>query len=482
MTGYIFLFAFWAVALGAILSVFPKRSTVSSFLVSERNVGFILGAVSTAVAWVWAGALFLSSQKAYQQGIPGLVWFAAPNALALVLISFLVARMHQVFKKGFTLPEFIGKRLDQRARVLYIVAIFVSQSYAVIFNLTAALLMLNFVTGIAKPNLILILGGMIVSLSLLKGMRSSLVEDVLKAVLIGIVIFVIVPVVIMKAGGISVLADGLGGIKGTFTNLFDPMVAWTFGVPISISLLSGIVIDQQQWQRAFSMRTNVARKAFLFGGFLFLLVPVMLGLLGYIAASPAAGITVIPKQEQLAGFNVVMHLFSGMGTLAFTAMVLAGLVAAGSSALAAVSSIGAIDVYRIWNPVASDQQLLIASRVAMIMLALFGMAIALIPNIQLLYLILMVGAFRAALLVPTILALFWPRLSAVPTFWGILLGMLAGVPLFVYGSIVNVPTISSFGSLIPILITVVFCVGGSLIKSKKFDYDLLASRSEKIEA
>ena len=480
MIGYIFLFVFWALALGAILVVFPKRSTVLSFLVSERNVGFSLGAVSTAVAWVWAGALFLSSQKAYQQGIPGLVWFAAPNALALVLISFLVARMHQVFKKGFTLPEFMGKRLDQRARVLYIVAIFVSQSYAVIFNLTAALLMLNFVTGIAKPNLILILGGMIVSLSLLKGMRSSLVEDVLKAVLIGIVIFVIVPVVIMKAGGISVLADGLGGVKGTFTNLFDPMVAWTFGVQISISLLSGVVIDQQQWQRAFSMRTNVARKAFLFGGFLFLLVPVMLGLLGYIAASPAAGITVLPKQEQLAGFNVVMHLFSGMGTLAFTAMVLAGLVAAGSSALAAVSLIGAIDVYRIWNPAASDRQLLVASRIAMILLALFGMAIALIPNIQLLYLILMVGAFRAALLVPTILALFWPRLSAVPTFWGILLGMLAGVPLFVYGSIVNIPTISSFGSLVPILITVVFCVGGSFIKSKKFDYNLLASGSEKI--
>src|SRR3989338_6162430 len=241
MIGYIFLFVFWALALGAILVVFPKRSTVLSFLVSERNVGFSLGAVSTAVAWVWAGSLFLSSQKAYQQGIPGLVWFAAPNALALVLISFLVARMHQVFKKGFTLPEFMGKRLDQRARVLYIVAIFVSQSYAVIFNLTAALLMLNFVTGIAKPNLILILGGMIVSLSLLKGMRSSLVEDVLKAVLIGIVIFVIVPVVIMKAGGISVLADGLGGVKGTFTNLFDPMAAWPFRVLNIFSFLPGVL-------------------------------------------------------------------------------------------------------------------------------------------------------------------------------------------------------------------------------------------------
>jgi len=478
MTGYIFLLVFWAVALGVIIIVFPKRSTMLSFLVSERNVGFGLGAVSTAVAWVWAGALFLSSQKAYQQGIPGLVWFSVPNALALVLISFLAARMHQVFKNGFTLPEFMGKRLDHRARVLYTVAIFVSQSYAVIFNLTAALLMLNLVTGIVKPNLVLILGGMIVSLSLLRGMRSSLVEDVLKAVFIGIVIFVIVPVVIMKAGGLSVLAGGLGGVEGMFTDLFNPMVAWTFGIPISISLLSGVVIDQQQWQRAFSMRTKIARKAFLLGGFLFLLVPVMLGLLGYIAASPATGIKVVPKQEQLAGFNAVMQLLSGPGVLAFTAMVLAGLVAAGSSALAAFSSIGAIDVYRIWNPAASDRQLLVASRLAMILLALVGMAVALIPNIQLLYIILLVGAFRASLLIPTILALFWSKLPATATFWGILSGMIVGAPLFVYGSIIQDRTITTIGSLSPIFITLLVCLVGGLVSQRRFSYSLLALREE----
>src|SRR3989344_4524167 len=480
--GFYFLALFWLTSLAAIRLLFRKRTSTASFLVSERSVGLLLGITTVAVSWVWAPAFFVSSQKAYEQGIPGLFLFTFPNAGAVIIFAFLADRMRKIFDKGYTLPEFMGRRFGKRMEILYSFSIFIVQSYSIILNLTAALLMLNLVTGMAKGTLIIILGLMMISLSLIKGIRSSLIQDAIKATLIAVVGVIIVPWTIAAGGGFSMIQNGLGGIKGTFTNLFDPMVAWTFGVPISISLLSGIVIDQQQWQRAFSMRTNVARKAFLFGGFLFLLVPVMLGLLGYIAASPAAGITVIPKQEQLAGFNVVMHLFSGMGTLAFTAMVLAGLVAAGSSALAAVSSIGAIDVYRIWNPVASDQQLLIASRVAMIMLALFGMAIALIPNIQLLYLILMVGAFRAALLVPTILALFWPRLSAVPTFWGILLGMLAGVPLFVYGSIVNVPTISSFGSLIPILITVVFCVGGSLIKSKKFDYNLLASRSEKIEA
>ncbi|MBI4119313.1 MAG: hypothetical protein HY456_00515 [Parcubacteria group bacterium] len=474
--GYIFLAIFWLAALGAIGLAFRRKTTPETFLVSERTVGFFLGAVTVAVSWVWAIALFVSSQKAYEQGIPGLFWFTLPNAGALILFSFLAARMRKIFDRGYTLPEFMGKRFNRRMELLYSFSIFVAQSYAVIVNLTAALLMLNLVTGIPKPTLIVILGLMMVSLSLLKGIRSSLVEDTIKAVLIGVVAFVIVPWTISASGGISSVVGGLGGLKGGFLNLFDPKVAWAFGVPITISLLSGIVIDQQQWQRAFSMKGEIVRRSFLLGGFLFVFVPLMLGLLGYVAANSASGVEV--TQNQLAGFSAVIHFIPQAGVIAFTAMILAALVAAGSSALSAVSSIGAIDMYKAVKPDASDRQLLTASRSAMILLALIAMGIALIPNIQLLYLILVVGVFRGALFLPTILSLFWPKLSARFTFWGIILGMAIGVPLFVYGSIVKNPTISSFGSLVPIFITLLACLIGSRLKPEPFDYSALTKSSE----
>ncbi|MDP3762836.1 MAG: hypothetical protein Q8Q97_02080, partial [bacterium] len=256
LEGYVFLGIFWLVAWIAISCFFRRKVTAVSFLVSERSVGFWLGSVSTAIAWVWAPALFISSQKAYEQGIPGLFWFTFPNAIALVLFSFLAARMQRFFPQGCTLPEFIEKRFDKRMQTLYVLTIFIVQSYAVILNLTAALLMLNLVTGISKQTLIVILGSMMVSLSLLKGIRSSLVEDVIKAGFIAVVALGIVPWTVAKAGGSSALAWGLGGSKGVFMNLFDPVVAWTFGAPISISLLSGVVIDQQQWQRALSIRSG----------------------------------------------------------------------------------------------------------------------------------------------------------------------------------------------------------------------------------
>ncbi|MBI2036297.1 hypothetical protein HYT17_01595 [Candidatus Microgenomates bacterium] len=467
--GIIFIALFWLIAFFAIRLFFPKKITAITFLVSERTVGIWLGSITVAIAWVWAPALFVSSQKAYEQGLPGLFWFTLPNAGALILFSFLASRMRNIFNQGFTLPEYMGKRFGRRMEILYSFAIFVAQSYAVIINLTAALLLLNLVTGIPKQSLIVVLGSMMVSLSLLKGIRSSLVEDIIKAFMIAVVAFIIVPWSISAGGGLSAVISGIGGVKGTFGNLFDPMVAWTFGVPISISLLSGIVIDQQQWQRAFAMKTRAVKQSFLLGGLIFALVPITLGLLGYLAAAPSLKIAV--SQNQLAGFSAVLQLLPTIAVIGFTAMVLAGLVAAGSSALNAVSSIGATDIYKLLRPRASNQALLAASRASMIVLILVGMAIALIPNIQLLYLVLVVGVFRAALFIPTILSLFWSKLSGPFTFFGAILGMTIGVPLFVYGSLVKNATISSFGSLIPIIITLVFCIIGTLYKSESFNYN-----------
>jgi len=183
---------------------------------------------------------------------------------------------------------------------------------------------------------------------------------------------------------------------------------------------------------------------------------------------------ILVKQNQLVGFYTVFHFLPQIAVLAFTAMVLAGLVAVGSAALNAVSSIGAADIYRMVKPNASDQDLVMASRLSMIVLIVLGMSIALIPNIQLLYLVLVVGAFRGALFVPTILSLYWGKLSYSLTFLGIIIGMLIGVPLFVYGSLVKNATISSFGSLVPVVITLIFCIIGGIRKAESFDFRALS--------
>lgn len=449
-----------------------QNNTAGMFLVSNRRVGFFLGAVSTATAWIWAPALFVASQKAYQQGLPGIFWFTLPNALALVLFAFLAHRMRKIFDDGFTLPQYIRSKYGKRLHFVYLVTIFIVQIYAVVVQVTGALLLLTMISGLSKNLLIVFLGAIILTLSLLKGMRSSLVTDVVKASFITSVCLIVVPWVINLSGGIPSVIEGFSGISGKFGNIFDPMVAWTFGIPITVSLLSGVVIDQQQWQRAFSIKKGSVKGAFILGGSMFMIVPIVLGLLGFIAANRSLEILV--AQPQLAGFAAVFSFLPTSGVILFVLMVLAGLMASGSAALSAVGSMGSVDVLPLFLKKIKfeDKKIIFASRITMILVMIVALLIALIPNIQILYMQLLVGAFRAGLFLPTILCLFWSRLNPVPTFWGVILGMIVGVPLFIYGYIINNQYISSFGSLAPIFITLVFCSLSFLGKEKVKNYEI----------
>jgi Na+/proline symporter len=269
------------------------------------------------------------------------------------------------------------------------------------------------------------------------------------------------------------ISPGFGGISGKFTNIFDSKIMWAFGLPITISLFSGIVVDQQQWQRAFSIKSQFVKKSFLIGSLIFVLIPLALGSLGLIAANKSLG--VIVSEPQLAGFSVIQNFLPQAGLIVFIMMVVAALVASGSAALSATGSMGSIDLYKIFkngrleklDKEKRDNKIIKTARWTMVIIITIAMSIALVPNIQILYLQLLIGAFRAALIIPTILALFWNRLQERPTFWGILVGMVVGVPLFIYGSIYKIPSISSFGTLLPIIITAIFCYFGSFRKKLK---------------
>ncbi len=471
--GFIFLATFWVLAFLAIK--FWNKGSVekcSVFLLSNRNLRFFPGAVSVAAAWIWAPALFVASQKAYEQGVAGLFWFVFPNSLALILFAFLAKRMRKIFKNGFTLPEYMQVRFGDKFRSLYVIAIFIIQIYSVILQVTAALLLLNILTGIDKNILILILGTIILSLSVIAGFRSSLAADSIKATFIFLVGVIFIPWALHDSGGAVNILNGISGATGNFGSIFDRNIILAFGIPISISLLSGVVIDQQQWQRAFAIKEESVKKSFVLGAVLFSFVPILLGLLGFAAAG--SGIEVGSTQTQLAGVMLIKNYLPQVGLYFFAFMILSGLIAAGMAALSAVGSIGAIDIFRSISKNMPDKKVIFFSRITMIVTLLLGVGIALIPKIQIVYLVLLIGAFRGSLMMPTIFSLFWKRMSANLSFVGIILGMLVGIPLFIYGSIKNIALITSLGSLIPIIISTVFCILSVLIKPSKFNYNRIS--------
>ena len=59
--------------------------------------------------------------------------------------------------------------------------------------------------------------------------------------------------------------EGFDGFNGKYGSIFDPHVAYSFGITVTIGLMSGPVGDQQHWQRAFAFEDGKAFKGYLCG-------------------------------------------------------------------------------------------------------------------------------------------------------------------------------------------------------------------------
>jgi len=449
----ILLIASFPICISGLVIFLSKRfsNKIETFLVANRNLGLIWSSISIAVTWIWAPALFISSQKAYNQGIAGVFWFLVPNSLALVLIGYLSTRVRKSFKDGFTFPQFIRMKLGNINGYLYSFVVLIVQLYSIVLHLTAGLLILTNLTSIKRVYLILLLAVIFFILASFRGIKSALVTDIFKFLFLIIIVFVIIPAVIYKSGGISSILVGMQEVDGGLSGILNFRVFFTFGIAVSISLLSAVVIDQQQWQRAFSLNEKLGIRPFIYGAIFFASILLMLSSLGFLAGNKNLGIFV--ETSQNVGYATISQIASNIGVIVFVFTLMMSLIAAGASALCAASSIFVTDIYKNLE----DKKKLRYARISMLIILSIGIMIALIPNIQIVYLLLLIGALRGALLIPTILTILEKKLSQRGVSIGIISGISVGLPVFIWGSFVKNAYISTVGSICSVLISALVC-------------------------
>jgi urea-proton symporter len=411
------------------------------FLVSQRSVGVVVGAMGVAASWIWAPSLFIAAQKAYQQGLPGIMWFTVPNVAALMLFSILASRIRAIFPKGYTLPEFIASRFDSKTHLAYLFSFLSLQVCSLAVQLIAGASMLQSLSGAPYKLTVVVLALVCASYSLIDGLHSSIRTHVAQLIIIYIGLAALVPPVVFSAGGADTILKGLAGQSGKFTSVFDPHVAYSFGITVTIGLLAGPVGDQKFWQRAFAFKEGKAVKGYLLGAALFAVVPITMSLLGFIAAGdPAAAPQVASGAiaAQQVGPETIRNLLPPWGLVLFVLVVLGGLTATGDSSLCAGGSLISVDIYRRYvRPDAPDASMLAVSRGAVLCICAAAICVALIPGVTILALFLFYGTLRSATLMPTILALYAKKLPAGGLFWGILPAVTLGIPAYVYGELSN---------------------------------------------
>ena len=125
-----------------------QRKDRSEFLVAGRSLGVWPAALSIAASWIWAPALFVASQKAYDQGLPGVFWFTFPNVLSLVFFAPLAFRLRKLFPAGFTLPQLMLRRHGRAVHVLYLIQFFGLQICSFAVQILAGAVLIQSLTGL----------------------------------------------------------------------------------------------------------------------------------------------------------------------------------------------------------------------------------------------------------------------------------------------------------------------------------------------
>lgn len=430
------ILSFAAVMMFIVRSKGGGSIVVDDYLLANRKLNWVSGALSIAVSWVWAPAIFIASLQAYTKGIAGAFWFIFPNILCFFIFAPFAVKLRRLIPEGYSFPDFICHRYKGNVllHICVLTIFFGYQLGAIIINSLAGAMLLNQVSGINIDVLIIVMPLIAIVYSIKTGLRASVKTDVFQMLFVLVVIFGLIPWVVSEAGGFNTLVSGIGGKSGEFGFFLNPIIAFSFGIPMTLGLISGPFSDQMFFQRAFAVEGKDIGKTFILGGLLFGLVPLLLCLPGFIAAADPS--LVVDNPEMVAPIVIAKYL-PHWALLLFVWMALCGLSSTLDSSFCAISSLGAIDIYRRYiRKDSSEEEMVRVTRTFMVMFTVIGVMIAL-THPKLLWLFLAYGSLASAGFFPVLFSTYFKNISSKALVISIFSAILIGLPFSIYANILE---------------------------------------------
>ena len=444
------------------------------FMVAGRTLPWYVLAGTLLATWMGSGSLFSGAGLGYRNGLAGL-WSSAGAWLGIALIYFITKRIRNFGK--VTVPDIFEARYGKTAAILATVTTVIAYTTIVSYQFRGGGKVLSMVSDglVTLEAGIAITALFAISYTVLAGMFSVVYTDVVNGILmtigtIGALIYLFIDV-----GGMSeiILVAESAGKWQWFGNwasertgdISGPIIAISFFVPTMLLLMG----DANMYQRIFSAKDGgSAKKAVLFwiiGVVILESVVSMLGLTGAVAASKGiipdlvadaqVGITdpvellearqsgsesVIPAIARYAGLPLVLGLL-------LVSTMMAIIVSTADSFLLIPATNLTRDVYlRYLNPFATEKQILLISRVLVLVLGMI--AFLLVSQFK----TVLNAAFTAyniygTSITPALLAAFlWKRATKEGAVSSIITGASVTI-IWTY----FLPTWSGFGSLSPFL-------------------------------
>lgn len=436
------------------LLIKKKKENTDAFMVSNHQIGFGLGAASMTATWIWAASFYGAATSGYTYGISGPLHYGLWGALMILFIYPFGRRFRKLAPNAHTLGELIHARHGSSSQLILASSNILGSIISLMVNFTASGALVSVLSPLSFQAGVIIAGVGVLCYTLWSGFRASVLTDFAQLMAMMAVAILIIPAVMFALGGPQTLSDGMSFLTPEQANLFSMDAILNQGAPFFVAVLAYAIGNQTISQRLFAVREDHIKPTFITATIGYGAIVIGLGMIGLMALmtgmEPIGG-----DMNNLIPQMVSMYL-SPVFIALFFILVIGSLSSTADSDLSAMSAIVMADVYgkNIAKNKPDPTKMLFIGRLTMIVATLIGVILASF-SMDILIMLVFVGALWGAIVFPVIASCFWDRVTNT----AFTSAVIAGLVMFCVARFEFLPLVGVVGGLFELLAA----VGGGVV-------------------
>ena len=437
-----------------------RIKTTNDFTLAGKSLPMVMVGVTIFATWFGPELIMGVPGLFVEEGIKGIIIDQFGNFACLILVAFFYAR--QLYRMNIvTISDFFklryNKSLELVSSLIYIYTYF----FWIAAQFVALAYLFNSILGVSIQNGIMLGATIVVIYTYIGGMWAVSLTDLLQSVLIVIGLLILLVSIIDESGGLApILADNPEHFYDFFPerglyNWSDYLAMWmAFGI--------GAIPAQEIYQRVFSAKSEKAGRN---GVFLSAILLFFIGVIPLIIGLGAAKL-----HPELIGAGHGQNLIPAMVThytnlpvqMLFFGALISAILSTSSGAMLSPATIIGENLIKPYMPNISDKQLLLSTRISVIIVAVISCMIAF--NDSNIHGLVVSSAvlLMVCLFAPLTFGLYWKKASNFGAWASILIG---GITWFICDTLETRIDPTIYG-------TVSSCIGmffGSLLRPNHVD-------------
>ncbi|MBS4192356.1 sodium:solute symporter [Bacillus sp. FJAT-49705] len=422
-----------------------KAKSEKDFLLAGSRLGYFSHVGCLAAVIIGGAATMGTTTLGYDFGISGF-WFVSMMGLGIAALGLFVVNKIGGYEV-FTISQLLGKRFGEGTQLISAIVTAIYTLMVVVTQVIGMGNVIHVLLGWSVIPSMFIGGGIVLFYTILGGMWSITLTDIIQFVVMTIgVFFIMFPYSVDSVGGLTALFNS---IPEGHTNLTN--IGWDRIFQYFLLYFFGLIVSQDIWQRVFTARNQkVMKSSAISAGLYSVFYALALSMVGMCA------FVLLPNlgESQSAFTSLALEILPP-GLLGLVlASVCSALMSNASGAIFASATLITNDIIKVYaKKDMTEKDVIKTSRIVTLGLGVLSIIFSIwIQNI-LVALDMAYAILSGAIFVPLVVGLYWKRVTSQAAFYSIIASSIViFITFIIYGITSTLPII--YGLITGIIVIV----------------------------